>query len=78
MWVPPYFQHEEMSIKMLDFLIQDNNLWASVLNAGLDEQDLMFIKEAIYGRPLPGYSVFTGRTSEKFFLYQVKQLKYKF
>jgi len=60
-----------MSIRMLDYMIQDNQLWDSFLAAGLDKRDLIFIKEAIYGKPLPGTIEFEGRSKSKFFLYQV-------
>ena len=42
--VPP---HEELSTQLLDHLIEHNQLWGDFERAGLDETDLLFIKEMI-------------------------------
>jgi hypothetical protein len=51
------WHHEDSSIKMLDYLIKDNNLMPLLKKlGGLDEQDILFIKELIGGPmdPLTG------------------------
>ncbi|XP_023347596.1 deoxynucleoside triphosphate triphosphohydrolase SAMHD1 [Eurytemora carolleeae] len=65
------WHHEQSSIDMLDFLIQENNLWPIFMAYDFTDLDLIFIKELIYG-PLPGSDgVFKGRGPEKHFLYEI-------
>jgi HD superfamily phosphohydrolase len=48
--------HEDQSIKMLDYLLQVNNIDLRLEeNGGLDDRDLIFIKELIRGEPLEGH-----------------------
>lgn len=65
--------HEKSSLDMLDYLLKDYSI--DLKEFGLDENDLLFIKELIYG-PLDkstsgsGYQ-YKGRGPEKFFLYEI-------
>jgi hypothetical protein len=77
--------HEDNSIKMLDYLIKDNNLMPVLKKLGeLDEQDILFIKELICGPidELTGLKMrgldkndpiwyYRGRTEDKSFLYEI-------
>lgn len=51
--------HERGSLDMLDHLLAANHI--DVEDYDLKEQDLVFIKELIYGGPLPGSSKLRGR-----------------
>jgi hypothetical protein len=42
-------QHEKASIDMLDYMIKTNKLMKFFEQAGLDEKDLIFVKELIDG-----------------------------
>ena len=42
-------QHENASTMMLDYLIEDNNLWPFFEEWNLNKRDLIFIKEMIAG-----------------------------
>ena len=76
------YSHEDMSLKMLDHLIQSNNLSPILEDLGdLKEQDWIFVKELIFG-PLDqnktgnGNQVdqlwnYKGRPEEKSFLYEI-------
>ncbi|XP_035705476.1 deoxynucleoside triphosphate triphosphohydrolase SAMHD1 isoform X2 [Folsomia candida] len=65
------YSHEEMSIKMMDYLLESNDLWTLCkYQAGLTERDLVFIKEIILGHPISG-DEFQGRPPNKHFLYQI-------
>ena len=58
---------------MLHHLLNENNLWSSFKENGLDDVDLIFINELIYG-PHEELSVewmCSGRPLEKSFLYEV-------
>ena len=44
------FQHERASIEMFDYMIEANGLMPSFEHAGLDENDLILVKELIYGQ----------------------------
>ena len=79
------WHHEDNSVKMLDHLIEENDLKPVLLSlGGLDEQDILFIKEAIAGpidetTGLPIRNVklddqnwlYRGRGPEKSFLYEI-------
>ncbi|KAJ0411001.1 hypothetical protein ATCC90586_007155 [Pythium insidiosum] len=63
-----HWTHEKGSLDMFDHLLRDNAI--QVEEYGLDERDLMFIKELIYGGPLPGTKERVGRPlPEQRFLY---------
>lgn len=60
--------HEQGSVDMLDHLLMSNSI--DITDYGLASQDLVFIKELIYGGPLPGSPTLHGRpSSSKRFLY---------
>ncbi|XP_059178799.1 deoxynucleoside triphosphate triphosphohydrolase SAMHD1-like isoform X2 [Physella acuta] len=66
------FKHERASIDMFDFLIKENGLMekdGKLRKYGLDETDILFIKELIYG-PLDGKEL-KGREMCKRFLYEI-------
>lgn len=60
-----------MSLKFLDYLIEDNKLWPVFTKEGLGKRDLTFIKEIIIVRPLNSGKEFQGRGPNKHFLYEV-------
>ncbi|KAJ0406668.1 hypothetical protein P43SY_009779 [Pythium insidiosum] len=63
-----HWTHEKGSLDMFDHLLRDNEI--QVEEYGLDERDLMFIKELIYGGSLPGTKERVGRPlPEQRFLY---------
>ena len=43
------FQHEDASVQMLDYMIEDNGLKEVFEQYGLGEQDITFIKEQVAG-----------------------------
>ncbi|TMW57746.1 hypothetical protein Poli38472_014349 [Pythium oligandrum] len=62
--------HEQGSLDMFDHLLRANNI--DVEEYGLEGQDVAFIKELIYGVPLPGEKTRIGRPDpEQHFLYDV-------
>lgn len=82
------WHHEDASIQMLDYLIEDNNLKDTLREmAGIDDQDIRFIKEQIAGpldddSGLPLRSTiaseaetrawpYRGRSEDKSFLYEI-------
>jgi hypothetical protein len=79
------WKHENNSIKMLDHLIKENDLMPMLKKlGGLDEQDILFIKEQIVGPidestglPMREWNEndlvwhYRGRTEEKSFLYDI-------
>ncbi|ODM96652.1 Deoxynucleoside triphosphate triphosphohydrolase SAMHD1 [Orchesella cincta] len=67
----PNYSHETMSLRMLDYLIEGNNLKSAFEAENLTERDLTFIKEIIFGHPLDGNENFVGRPPCKYFLYQI-------
>lgn len=66
-----FLKHEDMSLRMLDYLIADNNLMEDLKAENLNEEDVCFIKELILGHPVPGKEEFVGRKPCKYFMYQV-------
>lgn len=56
---------------MLDYLLEDNDVWPLCRQQGLSDVDLVFIKELILGHPLPPSNKFQGRSPNKHFLYQI-------
>ncbi|CAH0519871.1 unnamed protein product [Peronospora belbahrii] len=65
------WSHEKGSVDMFDFLLSENGI--SVENYGLTQQDVVFIKELIWGGPLPDSNgVVCGRPSrDQQFLYDI-------
>jgi hypothetical protein len=53
---------------MLDYLIEENNLKRYFKAENLSDLDLIFIKEVILGKRLPGNEDFVGRKHCKHFL----------
>jgi len=64
------WHHEESSIEMFNYLIQENDLEPVFWQHGLTETDLEFIKEMIHFNPKPGED-YRGRGPEKHFLYEI-------
>jgi HD superfamily phosphohydrolase len=58
------WKHEDASEKMLDHLIGVNNLKSSFDNCGLNDDDIMFIKELISGK-------YNEKRQHKKFLYEI-------
>lgn len=78
------WRHEDNSIRMIDYLIQANNLMPVLGRAaGLTHQDILFVKEQIAGpiNPATGLAyevepdtsdwLYRGRSEDKSFLYEV-------
>lgn len=65
------WSHEQGSVDMFDFLLMENKI--CVEDYGLTQQDVVFIKELIWGKPLPNsHGVLFGRPSrDQRFLYDV-------
>ena len=74
--------HEDLSIQMLDRLLDVNNLRPKLLEHGIDETDIVFIKELIAGpidpetglpsrRPQEKAWPYSGRSEAKGFLYEI-------
>lgn len=64
--------HEKTSIEILQHLIDDNNLGVEFGKYGLDDNDITFIKELIYGPFQKGQEDgYVGRGPEKRFLYEI-------
>ena len=59
-----YIKHEQASIRMLQYLIDDNNLKCDFEKYGLTETHVEFIKDLISGNSESG-------NSERIFLYEV-------
>ena len=68
-----YLQHESASLKLFDHLIAVNDLKSEFLKYGLDETDIIFIKELIDGLKQNAKNPWLqkGRDKEKAFLYEV-------
>lgn len=64
------WSHEQASLTMFDFLVEENNLTPVFEEHGLTKQDMFFIKELING-PLNGEGTYTGREPDKHFLYEI-------
>ena len=79
------WHHEDNSIQMFDRLIADNDLKPSLNKFGLNDVDILFIKEMISGPidkntglPIRGFNPissdawpYSGRDEEKSFLYEI-------
>eukprot|EP00795_Rhopilema_esculentum_P001782 gene1782-16269_t len=67
------WKHENASTEMLDHLIKENDLWPSFQEFGLEEKDLIFIKEMIAGFTGSQEKKWTakGRGKDKSYLYQI-------
>ena len=68
------WQHESMSTRMLDYLIQENNLMHVFYEHGLYEKDISFVKEMISNNPLGDTGSdwpYLGRGKDKSFLYDI-------
>eukprot|EP00057_Strongylocentrotus_purpuratus_P021822 XP_011676296.1 PREDICTED: deoxynucleoside triphosphate triphosphohydrolase SAMHD1-like [Strongylocentrotus purpuratus] len=70
--------HEHLSVLMFDHLIKENHLEAKLQENGLNEQDLLFIREQIEGLPKDSRQeqndkvwLYRGRKREKSFLYEI-------
>ena len=59
-----YIKHEQASISMLQYLIDDNNLKCEFKANGLEETHIEFIKDLIIGNS-------EGKDKERIFLYEV-------
>ena len=44
-----FTKHEEASVAIFEHLVETNDLMETFENVGLDDTDLIFIKELIYG-----------------------------
>ncbi|XP_055890992.1 deoxynucleoside triphosphate triphosphohydrolase SAMHD1-like isoform X1 [Biomphalaria glabrata] len=68
------WKHEQASIDMLDYLIQENKLVLDdegpLKKYGLNDTDIIFIKEQIFG-PLDKTKGLTGREKHKHYLYEI-------
>ncbi|XP_070575481.1 deoxynucleoside triphosphate triphosphohydrolase SAMHD1-like [Ptychodera flava] len=69
------WKHENASVEMFDYLIEDNELLEIFSDHGLTQTDITFIKEQIAG-PLQGMNnkeewPYKGRDKEKSFLYEI-------
>ncbi|XP_047470194.1 deoxynucleoside triphosphate triphosphohydrolase SAMHD1-like [Penaeus chinensis] len=63
------FRHEEMSCKMFDHLLRENNIMQDFIRAGLGEKDVQFIKDLILGaKPSEEKN---GRKAAKAFLFEI-------
>jgi HD superfamily phosphohydrolase len=69
------WKHELASIKMLDYMIEKNHLMPFFEQVGLDETDIIFIKELIYFELNESTNdqiwPYKGRGIEKSFLYEI-------
>eukprot|EP00057_Strongylocentrotus_purpuratus_P006000 XP_011660474.1 PREDICTED: deoxynucleoside triphosphate triphosphohydrolase SAMHD1-like [Strongylocentrotus purpuratus] len=72
------YEHEHLSVLMFDHLIKENHLEAKLKDSGLNEQDLLFIREQIEGLPKDSSQKqsnkewpYKGRGLEKSFLYEI-------
>ncbi|XP_063951253.1 deoxynucleoside triphosphate triphosphohydrolase SAMHD1-like isoform X1 [Lytechinus pictus] len=69
-------KHEHLSVLMFNHLIKENHLEKKLKENGLDEQDLVFIREQIEGLPKDSSQDqnewrYKGRGREKSFLYEI-------
>ncbi|CAL1536522.1 unnamed protein product [Lymnaea stagnalis] len=72
------WKHEKASLDMLDYLIADNQLMepgGALHQYGIDQTDIIFIKEQIYGPLDVSYSIgdgiLKGRPKHKHYLYEI-------
>jgi len=68
------WDHEDTSLKILDIILEDNNI--NIKDYNLDAQDLDFIKELINGelpenKDKPEGWKFVGRGPDKYYLYEI-------
>ncbi|KAK0062609.1 deoxynucleoside triphosphate triphosphohydrolase SAMHD1 [Biomphalaria pfeifferi] len=73
-----HWKHEQASIDMLDYLIEENKLMLDdgkkkglLKKYGLDKTDIMFIKEQIFGPLDQNTKELTGRGKHKHYLYEI-------
>lgn len=74
-----FAQHEQASVMMFDHLLEVNELCADFYQYGLDDNDILFIKEQIAGPKSLAEVVsneasswpYKGRNEDKSFLYEV-------
>ncbi|KAH9490948.1 SAM domain and HD [Bulinus truncatus] len=66
-----FWTHEKASLDMFDFMIQNNGLKEGVLKGVLDEKDILFIKEMIYGPLDKNIKELKGREKHKHYLYEI-------
>ncbi len=69
-----FLQHEQASVMMFDHLIKVNDLEKDFKEYGLNEKDILFIKEQIAGPKSKSQSPdwqYEGRSEEKSFLYEI-------
>ena len=66
-----------MSIKIFDAILSRDDMKNEFAKTQLGQQDIIFIKELITGKPIDGKATFQGRPCsedgewKKYFLYQV-------
>ncbi|VDI08708.1 uncharacterized protein MGAL_10B084197 [Mytilus galloprovincialis] len=67
------WKHEDASVKMFDYLIEENELRKEFERFGLTEQDITFVKEQIAGPVKKNKNEwpYQGREEKKGFLYEV-------
>uniref|UniRef100_A0A8C7X6A4 HD domain-containing protein n=1 Tax=Oryzias sinensis TaxID=183150 RepID=A0A8C7X6A4_9TELE len=73
------WKHEDASVEMFEYLLEKNKEHLTEMeNSGLEDNDLVFIKELILGEPLREESVespsdwpYKGREEDKSFLYEI-------
>ncbi|XP_026223641.1 deoxynucleoside triphosphate triphosphohydrolase SAMHD1-like isoform X2 [Anabas testudineus] len=68
-----FFKHEQISIEMFDYLVEENGLKPLMQLYGLSDPDLSFIKEMIDPKPRDkdGNWPHKGRGEDKSFLYEI-------
>ncbi|XP_072014052.1 deoxynucleoside triphosphate triphosphohydrolase SAMHD1-like [Amphiura filiformis] len=65
------WKHEQASVKMFEYMIEANDLKEVFESFGLNETDLIFIKEQIAGPLESNKKVYKGRSKDKSFLYEI-------
>uniref|UniRef100_A0A8C7X5B6 HD domain-containing protein n=1 Tax=Oryzias sinensis TaxID=183150 RepID=A0A8C7X5B6_9TELE len=71
------WKHEDASVEMFEYLLEKNKEHLTEMeNSGLEDNDLVFIKELILGEPLreessPSDWPYKGREEDKSFLYEI-------
>lgn len=63
------WRHEQSSLEMLQFLIEDNQIIPKLAQHGLTEKDIVFVKEMIHFSNKD--AKYCGRGPEKHFLYEI-------
>uniref|UniRef100_A0A3Q1IQ33 Deoxynucleoside triphosphate triphosphohydrolase SAMHD1 n=1 Tax=Anabas testudineus TaxID=64144 RepID=A0A3Q1IQ33_ANATE len=69
--VCPKKKHEQISIEMFDYLVEENGLKPLMKLYGLCDPDLIFIKEMIHSEDKHGNWPHEGRGEDKSFLYEI-------